>query len=195
MLELGSLWAESLLEVGTALVPGGSGKASTHHGLAAGGHVGGEQEHLSVRGLAGDDLHVDADAVGPYGTRREEEEGERGLGRVGGRGGALHLPPVPPALSCRHWGDQEGESSWVRGEVGGQVQGPQVPGLARSQPWEGPGRENRAKGGEGGSTGWSKGAGSCGCGVQGGSVGAPEAGRRLITSPPRWHRAWSPTSD
>ena len=68
-------------------------------------------------------------------------------------GATLYLLLVPAALSCQHWGDQEeGESSWVQGEVGGQVQGPQVLGLATSQPWEGPGEQRRAKGGEGGST-------------------------------------------
>ncbi|XP_073076058.1 uncharacterized protein [Manis javanica] len=90
-------------------------------------------------------------------------------------GATLYLLLVPPALSCRHWGDQEeGESSWVQGEGGGQVQGPQVLGLGKSQPWEGLKVELRVKGVEGGSIGWSKGAG--GCGFRGGSVGAPEAG-------------------
>ena len=80
-------------------------------------------------------------------------------------GVTLHLLLVPPALSCQHWGDQEeGESSWVQGEDGGQVQGPQVLRLAKSKPWK---EERRAKGGEEHSTGWSKGAGGSRCGVQG----------------------------
>nr|XP_036852125.1 ral guanine nucleotide dissociation stimulator-like [Manis javanica] len=63
-------------------------------------------------------------------------------------GATVYLLLVPPALRCRHWGDQEeGESSWVQGEVGGQLQGPQVLGMAKSQPWEGPGGESWAKGG------------------------------------------------
>ena len=57
-------------------------------------------------------------------------------------GETLYLLLVPPALNCQDWGDKEGESSLEQREVGGWVQGPQVLGLAKSQPWEG--QEGRA---------------------------------------------------
>ena len=85
------------------------------------------------------------DRMGPEERKRKVREACRGSRAVGA---TLHLLLVPPVLSCRHWGDQkEGESSWVQGEVGGQVQGPQGLGMAKSQPWEGPGGESWAKGG------------------------------------------------
>ena len=99
-------------------------------------------------------------------------------------GATVYLLLVPPALRCRHWGDQEeGESSWVQGEVGGQLQGPQVLGMAKSQPWEGPGGESWAKGGGEAAQGGPRELGAAGVGFRGGSVGAPKAGGD--SSPPR----------
>ena len=114
------------------------------------------------------------DRMGPEERKRKVREACRGSRAVGA---TLHLLLVPPVLSCRHWGDQkEGESSWVQGEVGGQVQGPQGLGMAKSQPWEGPGGESWAKGGGEAAQGGPRELAVARVGFRGSSVCTPEAG-------------------